>query len=434
MSAPPPAVDGDVPRPFDKIQVLFTLEVSNEEYWWPSVVLSSKEKPGSTTVRGTGRIEYAARHSNKEEQEDVIFLPNRVVSTSHGDTPWRTATEAADVGAGDEGDRDWESEMQSRIDSRRKRPASIGHGRAEPASDEEENNIGDRPFSSKKKKKKRGSRRGPINRRVSESAPAARQQQDIEQSAVAELREEVEGIKARMTQELKSKMDEEVDRKNGEKLAIWRVRVQKMLASACRETRGGTARPFTAVMQTAALVVRDMVSYETFTQMVGSLVRDMDARQTKAVVFVPSLSELLDPKENISEGHVVFESARAMFKWLGMGSTCDVDGAVVKGRKLQSGLSILRVLGGMQWSGRIEDPMHIFVGRSCGVSEVTADRQTEETGARPSRDVNAIEFASARWDGSNNLMASQPTACSAFPGVYDEEKSYSDARHSLFSL
>ena len=72
------------------------------------MVLHSKETATSSTVKGTGRIEYAARHKNKKEEEDVVFLSNRVVSTTHGDTPWRTATEAADDGAGDDGDRDWE--------------------------------------------------------------------------------------------------------------------------------------------------------------------------------------------------------------------------------------------------------------------------------------------------------------------------------------
>ena len=78
-------VDGDVPRPFDRVQVLFKLDDGNEEYcstphyhrlvpWWPAVILHSKECPPSATVRGTGRIEYAARRKNKEEQEDVVFL------------------------------------------------------------------------------------------------------------------------------------------------------------------------------------------------------------------------------------------------------------------------------------------------------------------------------------------------------------------------
>jgi len=124
MSSATVEVDGDVPRPFDRVQVLFKLDDGNEEYWWPAVILHSKESPATSTLRGTGRIEYAARRNNKEEQEDVVFLPDRIVSTSNGETPWRTATEAADDGAGDDGDRDWECERRPPVPGRSKRRAS----------------------------------------------------------------------------------------------------------------------------------------------------------------------------------------------------------------------------------------------------------------------------------------------------------------------
>ena len=107
MEKQAPVVDGDVPRAYDNIQVLFTLDDTNTEFWWPAVVIQSRETCSSKTVKGTGIIEYAARHKNKVEQEEVIFLANRTVTTALGDTPWRTATEAADLGGGDDGDRDW---------------------------------------------------------------------------------------------------------------------------------------------------------------------------------------------------------------------------------------------------------------------------------------------------------------------------------------
>ena len=97
----------DVPRAFDKIEILFELE-GDDMYWWPCVVLESSELPSSSTVRGTATVEYAARNKSGKQQEKVIFLADRKVTTSTGDTPWRTSDEAADAGDGDEGDRDWE--------------------------------------------------------------------------------------------------------------------------------------------------------------------------------------------------------------------------------------------------------------------------------------------------------------------------------------
>jgi len=432
-------VDGDVPRPFDRVQLLFKLDDGNEEYWWPAVILHSKESPASATVKGTGRIEYAARRNNKEEQEDVVFLPDRVVSTSNGETTWRTATEAADDGAGDDGDRDWECERRPPVPRRTKRRASGRHlHKNRVCDDDADGTVGDRPESKRQKRSRRGtkSNSGKGTTELMECDRAEQPQVSQDKLSLQHLKGEVEWLKARLQRGVGTSVDTEVEKKIGEKLIIWWVWLEKALANGGgRDTSRGSSRPFSSVLQTGCITVKDTISYETFSQIVASVVRNMDDRQRTSVFFVPSVEELQNPRQNIREGHVVFNSARAMLQWLGIGSKSDVDAAVVNGRKRRNGVSILRVLGGVQWSGQEEDAIRIFVGTSCGASKSTAvSTTTDNTGERQSRNMKVVEFESAKWDGSNNLLAAQPRVNVGEVGEYGSERSYVASKNSVFSL
>jgi len=52
-------------------------------------------------------VEYASFHTYKRSCEDVQFLGKRIASTGMGETPWRTSAEAADAGAGNHDEAEW---------------------------------------------------------------------------------------------------------------------------------------------------------------------------------------------------------------------------------------------------------------------------------------------------------------------------------------
>lgn len=417
--------DGHVPRAFDKIQVLFKLNESDADYWWPAVVLQSKESPTSSTVKGTGVIEYAARHNNKEEQEQVIFLADRVVSTGNGDTPWRTSTEAADEGEGDDGDRSWENGSDAMRVARKRRVSET----CDPVSDEETvNNEGERPKRVRGRSSvsvgTHGGRRHHQRTRKRENTQSARGRS----AGVGELLVEVQGVKAMFAQAVASSSEKEVQQKVGEKKMIWKVAVEKILASALKENPGKCTEPFNSVLQVSKLVYRDTVSYETFTQVVQALVQDTKKRDShNELSFLPSLTDVLDPDLDIGEAHVQFISARAMLRWLGIGSPADVKKNVVREQTLRNGKTVLRILGGLQWVGEVDSPLRIFVGRSCAP---TIGTDTEDIG----RHSKAVEFASARFDNSNNLLAAQPTLVERDVGLYGAHTDFNTSQCSVFTL
>lgn len=425
-------VDGDVPRAYDKIQILFTLDDTETDFWWPGVVISSRETPNSENVKGVGIIEYAARHRNKVEQEEVIFLANRTVTTSLGDTPWRTATEAADLGGGDDDDKSWEVAEDSRTVREKRRASSVSEGvqrdGVEQVRNPREANQGER-----QKRRKRDNRKGAVVRRAKRGTQpqlGVRENDDGGgKEEVAALRLQMQGVRTILAGAVANSAENEVVNKIGEKKMIWKVQLQKLLASALKENKCNRARPFSAVVQTSTIVYRDIVSYETFAQIVRALVQDTERRESRDEVdFVPSLEDVLDPQLNMGEASVLFSSARAMLRWLGIGSPEDVKGSVVREQKLRSGLQVLRVLGGLRWNGQSEGGMHVFIGFSCGGDGDCVD----ETATTEKR--KAVGFATARYDNSNNSMAAPPTLTEAHVGRYTGLSSYSRARDSVFSM
>ena len=50
----------DVPRQFDKIEVLFELD-DGTFYWWPATVLDTTDPTRAGTVNGTATVEFASR-------------------------------------------------------------------------------------------------------------------------------------------------------------------------------------------------------------------------------------------------------------------------------------------------------------------------------------------------------------------------------------
>ena len=107
-------INDDVPREFDKIQVQYLLN-TGESVWWPATIIASREHDVPGTVKGTATVHFAAFRKFKECEEELQFLSNRMVTTSDGDTAWRTSTEAADAGDGDGDEADWGGDRNTTI-------------------------------------------------------------------------------------------------------------------------------------------------------------------------------------------------------------------------------------------------------------------------------------------------------------------------------
>ena len=441
----------DVPRAFDKIEILFELE-GDEMYWWPCVVLESSELPSSSTVRGTATVEYAARHKSGKQQEKVIFLADRKVTTSTGDTPWRTSDEAADAGDGDEGDRDWEfTGAQRSVRERRNRRA--------PGTDEddEENEfraekencrgkrdrVGDAVHvgeyrehveagndgRSGKRRKKRGNREVE-KPGLSDEPPMQSERNTAPQgpSGLDELRAEIAELRGKVEDNNNIQLQEYVKNKVGEKITIWCMQVRCELARAVRDMKANGRKPFSAAVHNSSVNVKDTTSYETFTEVIRCMLENQGGGQPRGVSFIPSLSDLLTPHLDIKEGHVVFADAGTILRWLGMGSACDVKRALQKSQTLRNGAHLMRVLGGLQEEGDEDGPLRLFVGSSCAAKTEDAHPELGCTEAR------AIEFDTRRWDSSNNMLAAKPEFRMRKPGSFDGEKDFARAKESVFRL
>lgn len=451
MCTPEDGTNLDVPRPFDNIEILFELQHGKDMYWWPCVVLESSENHSSSSVRGTATVEYAARHRSGKQQERVIFLPNRQVTTSTGDTPWRTSDEAADAGDGDEGDRDWEvhgvqssgpggrngraqgNEKEHDGSVLRADKNSCGGKRSrrtnasQVVANRESSNVDQEGGSGKRKKKKsdRAVEKTVANDETTLQVDRITRNDTF--SGLDALRAEIAELRGKVGVNNNIQLQEYVKNKVGEKVTIWCMHVRSDLARAVRDMKPNGRKPFSGAVHNGSLNVKDTTSYETFTDVVRCMIENQ-RMQPRGISFIPSLSDLLTPNLDIKEGHVVFADARAMLRWLGMGSTSDVKRALVRSQTLRNGAHVMRVLGGLQEEGGEEGPLRIFVGSSC------AARQ--ESGIHEDRveDARAIEFVTRKWDSSNNVLVATPEMKLRSTGSFEMEKDFGRSKDTVFRL
>ena len=121
---------------------------------------------------------------------------------------------------------------------------------------------------------------------------------------------------------------------------------------------------------------------------------------------------------------MLFSSARAVLKWLGLTATKDVRRLLCRSQKMRDGVKVTRVLGGLQWNTEgVQDPIRVFVGTSC----VGHRRATDEPCGTQEP---VIQFESGRWDCSNQRMAAVPAGNRAKVGTYNHARDC----HSVFSL
>ena len=94
----------EVPRQFEKIEVLFELD-DGTFYWCPATVLDTTKATRAGTVKGTATVGFAARQKMKTSVEFIHFLVKRLETCEEGETQSCTSAEATNADAGDAGKR-----------------------------------------------------------------------------------------------------------------------------------------------------------------------------------------------------------------------------------------------------------------------------------------------------------------------------------------
>lgn len=399
-------VNSDVPRPFDKIEVLFDVNEA-DLFWWPGIMIESEERDLCSIVKGTGVIEYFPRKNTPKCVSRLIFLTNRTVSTDSGETPWRTSVEAADAGGGNADDRDWDSSNKL----------------APLKEDNDEEDDGKSDCGIEGDNATHFDRRTRMRTRTEpyEASPAVC-------SGCVALRKTVEDLAFRtgvLENDLAHVFSTRGAGPSGNELkmsksllVIWRLRLLDELARAIKDVvpRSGKVHKLSvphgtmflstgvhaAALLTGCVRISDDLPYNVFADMVKDMTCSANLADTERVRFLPSYDALVNPKRDIKEGHVVFPSASTLLRWLGVTGTEDIINAVIRTQKLRNKTEVTRVLGGVQNKDDQEDsPFRLFIARSC-VAHPFGD---EEDCSMTSDMSVAAEYNTTRWDASNNMLA-----------------------------
>ena len=410
------AINDDVPREFDKIQVFYVLD-NGERVWWPTTVLHSLEYSTPGAVKGTGTVEFAAFRNNKRSVQDVQFLAGRTVNTNNGEASWRTSAEAADAGDGDGDEASWERAVGKRGRAHRldfhttlvtDAPTDAGPGQS--ASD---------AHARTPKRRKDTTTTAPV---VSRRDASASRRSSADNSGMDALMRRIAVLEERQA----NKCDHmpAYERFVEMTRVIWKARVLRALAKPMRKNTQTRSQPFGSVLFSNTMGFEDDFAYELFSHIVADVAKLAGPGDDGCVSFVPSFNALTDPEQDIAEGHVLFSSARAVLNWLGITSSCDVRRLVCRSQTQRDGVATTRVLGGLQRNkDNLEDPVRVFVGFSCAAHRRATDVLAGE-------DAGAVEFASGRWDASNNKFCAVPEATRCSVGEYSHERDC----NSVFSL
>ena len=447
------SVNDDVPCVWDKIQVKYRVE-KGELVWWPATVLSSREYEAPGVVAGTGTVEFATYRNTRKTIEDVTFLADRTVATSGGETPWRSSAEAADAGAGNESEADWNPRARARAaralrgsspEARVEYRIRIGDEDDSTRKDDGEEDVDDAEETDDKEIEEPPSQRrridcmsvspstrspardsgGPTIRHVTGRRASGSRAASLTGSAVDVLTQRLDVLEEKQNEVRKCAHREAYDEFVQDKKSLWKTRVLKLLSKNMKKYTPTAGRPFSAVLRSDKISFKEDMSYRYFQLLVEDMCKKGNAEDPpRGIRFVPSLHELRHPEADIKEGHVVFQSARAWLNWLGITSKGDLRKNMTKTSKQRDGATVTRVLGGLQWTaGDMTKPLRVFVGRSC-VGSSTGDE------ANRGEEVPVVEFPNARWDSSNNTLATAPIAKRCCVGDYIEESDW----NSVFTL
>lgn len=410
-------VQDDVPREYDKIQILFRLPDVGL-VWWPTTVLSSREHNVPGTIKGTAKVEYSTFHSYKNTCEEVQFLGGRTVNTGMGETPWRTSAEAADAGAGNGEEAEWNE------NGRKSKGAENASTTA--VEDDEPADLGCTPELAQAQDaaetpRKRARRRRNETQRTHRLSRYPELSSGTQQGSTRSGTfgaETLEYLTCRVSA-LEHAYNDRPDRAIREfktnfvqdKADMWRMKLLCKLKAPVKKPKPTRMQYFGSVLRGDAIWINETFTLEWFSWVVENIATTIATKPPRRVQFLPSLSGLRNATEDIAEGHVLFDDARTMFTWLGLTSPADVNNQMVR-CQARNNEDTARILGGVQWSeGVQQNPLTCFIGRSCV-------RNVKEREENQGNRVEVIQFPTARWDSSNNAFASEPSIGSACVGRF----------------
>ena len=328
----------DVPREYDSIQVLFELP-SVGTVWWPTTVLSSREHPNPGVVKGTGTVEFSCFQKYKKSVEDVQFLGNRLMCTAAGETSWRTSAEAADAGEGDNMEADWEHNKCTRaqgvsVEARCSGDETVEEGN-EPAQVDHDGQTKERGV-------KRRRQKNTTNVRTSAMRyPELSVSTAVVNEASGKVNAEAVEYLARRVSVLETRSNDEADRavkafiRNfvQDNKELWKTSLLEALRSAVRQPKPTRVEPFGAVIRSDCMTISQKFTFQWFSFIVDDVATTMGTKNPRVVQFVPSLAELMNPMADLSEGHILFDSARALLNWFGVTLNKDVKAMTQKWKK-----------------------------------------------------------------------------------------------------
>ena len=252
------------------------------------------------------------------------------MTTSNGDTAWRSSAEAADAGAGDAQEADWCATAQRTV-----------RARSDDITITDAGGDTNRTERVHERALKRRALSTVTRRRTAQPASRAAQPTTTASVDMAGLVRRVERLESwRLETEdarLAAIKAEFVEDRN----TMWKFQVLRLLRHPLRNFNPMPGRPFTTVLRTDVLTVREDMSFMYFQEMAREVA-------SRGPVFRPSLEHINDPSADMAEAHIMFPTASAMLDWVGVTSKADKCALMQRTHKTRNGMALARVLGGLQ--------------------------------------------------------------------------------------
>ena len=404
-------VNEEVPRPYDKIQVLYELD-SGELTWWPAVVTESSEQEAAGRMKGIATVEFAAMHGMKSCTMTLYFFANRALTSADGDSIWRTSAEAADDGDGDDVERDWGS---SKVRCKARRSARVSQPRHAPievdslscgdGSDSEEITATPTNDTNMSARASQMHMKVPALPSTGQRANKSRKRGERPwEEDLASLKRQFDSLRRRVDVRADAREEALTMRIVNANRNVWKVRLMEKMDKSIKEHEPRSERVFSEALQVGSIRISDMADFETFQDIVSNMGQRTDWYQPRGVHFIPSLLEITNPARDIYEAHVLFDKLSTLLRWFGMTSEADLCRNLVKHEKGRKGVLLTRVIGGSQFKeNETQFPVRVFVGASCVPAHMSTAELEGDGISSPT-----IHFPNSIWDESNNVFATQP--------------------------
>ena len=444
-----------LPRAFDCIEVQYTL-ADGTKVWWPAKVTQLTIRDGASEVKAEGTVTFVAAHRMKECEQQVMFLANRAVYTRDGKTPWRSTMEAADVGEGDDGDMEWDSnkrkprargrgDLRRREKSRKTRSTasprtptqitprtttvanaqheernrrqstlsrdtgSIGHTAAlgtvhnefmtssdsPPVQDATRPAVARRPGSTT-------TTRPQTTRTRHDPSLSVQGGQNISPDMFENLQQRVARLEVRLAFEIDSREEKAVQTVVDEKQFTWRTILLQTLNRPIRRTKSTRVDPFGSAVQHREVIATELCDYKTFLMAVKHVAKTLQSADQNTVHFNPPLEQLRSSRLQ-TEATIIFSNGSDMLNWLGVcGDALRKD--VLLRQQNDRRNTAYRVLGGIQYDPQDHTvPLLVFPGRSTSREGYRAQLRDQ------SERYRAVQLQPSTWDESNEAFSNAPT-------------------------